>query len=59
MKLTDLGLATRLDARGLCKGTSGTIGYKAFEIDHGSHEHGVPADLFALAVTAFELFCGK
>ena len=55
LKLGDLGLAAYLDDAGRHYSNSGTAAYQSPEMRRKGHSHGVGADIFALAVTAFEL----
>ncbi len=43
---------------GLAYGDSGTLWYVAEEVKN-DEGHGIPSDLFSIAVTAFEMFCGE
>jgi serine/threonine protein kinase len=59
IKLTDLGISILMNNQGLVEGVnSGTVPYMAQEIKSGGHVHGKPADIFAIAVTTYEIFHG-
>ncbi len=59
MKLTDLGISARINEAGWVAQSSGTPPYMAPELRDSPHEHGPPADIYALAVCCFELFTGR
>ncbi len=48
------------NGRGLVTGTSGSLAYQAEESKSSKKGgQGIPSDLYSVAVTTFELFCGE
>ena len=58
IKITDLGISTKLDAEGLCKERSGTYGYMAPEVINGK-PHGIASDAWAIGSVLFEFLTTK